>query len=369
MPQEKILKQTPLFGIHKKLGGKMVSFAGWQMPIQYPSGVVQEHLSVRNHAGLFDVSHMGEIEIRGSDAWAFAQSLITNDISRMTDGSILYTLMCMDHGGVLDDLLIYRFLEDHYFFCVNASNSKKDFQWILKRAKSFNVQVRDISSKTAQLAIQGPKSKVILECLGKFNDLKYFCFKVGNIDSIECIISRTGYTGEDGFEIYFDSVHATTLYKKITDAGKDSQLKPVGLAARDTLRMEMGYALYGQEIDETTSPLEAGLSWVVKLDNEDFVGKTALLKQKSDGLSRKLVGIKMLNRGVPRSHYPIFKDDRKIGELTSGTHSPSLKTGIGLGYVENEFCETGTKVELEIRNQRYEGELVQLPFVPSRVRK
>ena len=348
----------------------MVSFAGWQMPIHYVGGVIQEHLSVRNHAGLFDVSHMGEIDIVGRGASTLVQRLITNDVSRMIDGSILYTLMCRDHGGTVDDLLVHRFSENHYFFCVNASNSEKDFRWVEEQAKSFDVQIKNISAETAQLAIQGPCSGAILERLfGSLDDLRYYHFKTVKMDSIECIISRTGYTGEDGFEIYCEFVQAPLLYMKIMESGEDYDLKPIGLAARDTLRMEMGYALYGQEIDESILPLEAGLDWVIKMNTDDFIGKAALMRQKSAGLQRKLVGIKLLDRGVPRKHYPIFKGDRKVGELTSGTHSPSLKTGIGLGYVEKEFSATGTELELKIRSQRVKAEAVQLPFIPSRVKK
>ena len=348
----------------------MVPFAGWHMPIQYKDGVIQEHLSVRNDVGLFDVSHMGEIDVVGKGASDLVQRLITNDVSRMIDGSILYTLMCKDHGGALDDLLVYRFSENHYLFCVNASNSEKDFRWVKEQAKRFDVKTKNISAETAQLAIQGPSSEVVLESFfGSLDDLKYYHFTTGKMGSVECVISRTGYTGEDGFEIYCEFTEAPSLYMKIMKAGRDFHLKPVGLAARDTLRMEMGYVLYGQEIDESTSPLEAGLGWVIKMDTDDFLGKAALMKQKSSGLQRKLVGMRLLDRGVPRKGFSIFREDRKVGELTSGTHSPSLKSGIGLGYVEKEFSEIGTKLELEIRGQRVKAEIVRLPFIPSRVKK
>ena len=349
----------------------MVPFAGWHMPIQYPAGVIQEHLCVRNYVGLFDVSHMGEIDIAGEEAGALVQHLITNDISCMVDGSVLYTLMCRDHGGVIDDLLVYRFTDKHYFFCVNASNSDKDFQWVYDCAGNFNAQVRNISNETGQLALQGPEAEALLNglCNLPLEKMKYYHFQIGKIDGIECIISRTGYTGEDGFEIYCDVEQLILIYQKVMDAGQAFQIQPVGLGARDTLRMEMGYALYGQEIDENASPLEAGLGCVIKLNKERFFGQEALNSQKKNGLSEKLIGIKLMDRGVPRPHYSIYKEDRKIGELTSGTHSPTLKTGIGLGFVEVESAEPGTNVQVEIRNQKITAEVVRLPFVPSGVKK
>ena len=348
----------------------MVPFAGWHMPIQYPTGVIKEHLAVRNCAGIFDVSHMGEIDISGGDAGLLIQNLITNDISRMTDGSVIYTLMCNENGGVVDDLLVYRFSKNHYFLCVNASNSVKDFKWVAEQAKPFNVQTRNISAETAQLAIQGPLSESILKQLtGSLEDLKYYHFKIGKIDSIECIISRTGYTGEDGFEIYLDSTSVPKVYQKLMEAGQGHQLQPAGLAARDTLRMEMGYPLYGQEIDESVSPLEAGLGWIIKLDEKDFVGKAALEKQKLNGLQHKLIGVKLIGRGVPRPHCAILRNGQKIGELTSGTYSPSLKTGIGLGYVLRQLVKNETTIEVEIRGRKVEAEVVILPFVPSRIKK
>lgn len=349
----------------------MVPFAGWHMPIQYAKGVVQEHLAVRNSLGLFDVSHMGEIDISGEDAGKCVQYIITNDIQKMSDHSVLYSLMCYEHGGVVDDLLVYRFSENHYFLCVNASNIDKDFQWIRENAETFNVQVRNVSDATAQLAIQGPQAEPFLQKLSdvSLKDLKYYHFKTGNIQGVESIISRTGYTGEDGFEIYFDASHAECIYEQLMESGKDIPLEPIGLGARDTLRMEMGYPLYGNEISSEGSPLEAGLGWVIKLNKDNFVGKRALEKQKAKGLSRKLVGIKCLERGVPRFHYALMKNGKTVGELTSGTHSPTLKTGIGLGYLTKEIAEPGTSVQVEVRNQLYPAEVAQLPLTPSHVKK
>ncbi len=364
------LRTTPLFDAHKRLGAKMVPFAGWHMPIQY-AGVIQEHLAVRNGVGVFDVSHMGEIDIKGKDAAAFLQRIITNDLGNMADGSILYTVMCTEAGGIVDDLLVHRFAENHYFLCVNASNTEKNFQWIKGRAGSFDVSVSDISLQTAQLAVQGKHAEALLKplCDVSLEDLRYYHFKKGKIHNNDCIISRTGYTGEDGFEIYLAWDRAPEVFQGLLDAGRPWSLAPVGLAARDTLRMEMGYALYGNDISEETGPLEAGLGWVVKLGKGGFLGSEAIARKKAAGVDRKLVGLKLTGRGVPRPHYPILKDGVKVGELTSGTFSPSLGTGIGLGYVPLEHSGPGTPMEIEIRSQKAPAEVVATPFVPSHVKK
>jgi aminomethyltransferase len=364
------LKTTPLTAIHKELGGKLVPFAGWQMPIQF-QGVIQEHQCVRDGVGIFDVSHMGEIEIQGPAAKSLIQKLMTNDIDSMQDNQALYTLMCMENGGVVDDLLVHRFSENHYFLCVNASNTEKDFQWILKNADSYDATVRNTSSDTAQFAVQGKNSEALLQKLCKIplNEIKYYHFKKAKIHNFESIIARTGYTGEDGFEVYIANDHAETVFRAIIDAGKDFNLQPIGLGARDTLRMEMGYALYGNEINEDSKPLEAGLGWVIKLGKEDFIGKTELEKQKNEGNSRKLVGIRLLGRGVLRPHYRILKNGDPVGELTSGTFSPSLNTGIGLCYVSSEYTKTGTKLDVEIRKLSVPAEVVKPPFLPTRVKK
>jgi aminomethyltransferase len=364
------LKTTPLINVHKELGAKLVPFAGWNMPIQY-KGVIQEHLCVRNGVGIFDVSHMGEMDIRGKESKQLLQKLVTNDIEKMSDHSILYTVMCYEDGGVVDDLLVHRFSEDHYFLCVNAGNSDKDFQWVQKIAASFDVEVLDTSQETAQLAIQGKDSEPLLQglCDVPLNDLRYYHFKKAKIHKNDCIISRTGYTGEDGFEIYTDSSLAEPLFRKILEEGKSFNIQPIGLAARDTLRLEMGYALYGNDITAETSPLEAGLGWVVKLNKEDFIGKESLKNQKEAGLKRKLAGIKLLERGVPRPHYPVFAGGQPVGELTSGTFSPSLNMGIGLCYVSPEHSEIGTRLSVGIRNQQVPAEIVKPPFVASGVKK
>ena len=364
------LKTTPLIDIHKELEGKLVPFAGWQMPIQF-QGVMQEHQCVREGVGIFDVSHMGEIEIQGPSAKSLIQKLMTNDIDSMHDNQALYTLMCLDNGGVVDDLLVHRYSEDHYFLCVNASNAEKDFQWILKNAGSSDATIRNTSHETAQLAIQGKHSEALLQklCETPLSEMRYYHFKKEKIHNFASIIARTGYTGEDGFEVYVDSGNAEPLFRAILDAGKEFDLKPIGLGARDTLRMEMGYALYGNEINEESRPLEAGLGWVIKLEKDEFIGQEELKKQKDEGNKRKLVGILLLDRGVPRPHYRVLKNGVPVGELTSGTFSPTLNTGIGLCYVSPEYAEPGTKLEVEIRKLSVPAEIVKPPFLPTRVKK
>jgi aminomethyltransferase len=371
MNQDHSLKSTPLLDLHKELGARIVPFSGWQMPIQY-SGLIQEHLCVRNAVGLFDVSHMGEVDVRGPDALKFIQKLITNDAENMEDGSIIYSLMCYENGGVVDDLLVHKYSYDHYFLCINAGNVDKDFKWISDQAKSMDVEVTNTSDSVAQLAIQGKHAQALLQKLSDvpLDDLEYYHFKKGKIHSVDSIISRTGYTGEDGFEIYFNSDQAVSVFKKILEEGEFFGLEPIGLGARDTLRMEMGYALYGQEINADIIPLEAGLSWVVKLNKkENFIGKEAIQRLKDAGVKRRLAGVKLLDRGVPRLHYPVLTEGESIGEVTSGTFSPSLNCGIALCSVPSEYSKVGTKLEIQIRGKNIPGEVVKLPFVESRVKK
>jgi aminomethyltransferase len=371
MNQEYSLKATPLLEVHKELGARIVPFSGWQMPIQY-SGLIQEHLCVRNAVGLFDVSHMGEIDVKGPEAFKFIQKLITNDAEKMDNGSIIYSVICYENGGVVDDLLVHKFSDEHYFLCVNAGNVDKDFEWISEQAKSMDVEVVNTSDSIAQLAIQGRHAQALLQKLSdvSLDGLEYYRFIEGKIHSVDSIISRTGYTGEDGFEIYFDAEQAVTVFKKIIEEGKPFELEPIGLGARDTLRLEMGYSLYGQEISENINPLEAGLSWVVKLNKkENFIGKEAIQNFKDAGVKRRLAGVKLMERGVPRSHYPVLCNGDSVGEVTSGTFSPSLNCGVALCSVSSEYSKVGTKLDIQIRGKNVPGEVVKLPFVESRVKK
>lgn len=365
------LKTTPLLDLHKELGAKLVPFAGWNMPIQF-AGVLSEHTCVRERVGLFDVSHMGEIEVKGKDAKNFLQFLLSNNVEKMFDGSILYSLMCYETGGVVDDLLAYRFSENHYFLCVNASNSDKDYDWIARHASSFNVNIKNTSSETSQLALQGPDAKNVLQslCDISLDDLSYYNFRKGMVNNVESLISRTGYTGEDGFELYLSPEKVSEVFRSLMEQGRSYGVQPIGLGARDTLRIEMGYPLYGNEIDNNPTPLDAGLGWVIKFDKGEFLGRGSLLKQKEQGsLRRKLVGLKLLTRGVPRAHYQVFKNGESVGEVTSGTFSPTLNTGVGLCYVSSEYSDIGNHLDVKIRDQLVATEVIQLPFVPSHVKK
>ena len=365
------LKATPLLGLHKELGAKLVPFVGWNMPIQF-AGVLSEHTCVRERVGLFDVSHMGEIEVKGKDAKKFLQFLLSNNVEKMFDGSILYSLMCYETGGVVDDLLAYRFSENHYFLCVNASNSDKDYDWIARHASSFNVNIKNISSETSQLALQGPDAKNVLQslCDISLDDLSYYNFRKGMVNNVESLISRTGYTGEDGFELYLSPEKVSEVFRSLMEQGRSYGIQPIGLGARDTLRIEMGYPLYGNEIDNNPTPLDAGLGWVIKFDKGEFLGRGSLLKQKEQGSPRrKLVGLKLLTRGVPRAHYQVFKNGESVGEVTSGTFSPTLNTGVGLCYVSSEYSDIGNHLDMKIRDQLVATEVIQLPFVPSHVKK
>jgi aminomethyltransferase len=361
------LKSTPLNKAHRDLGARMVDFGGWDMPVQY-SGVIEEHLAVRNAAGLFDVSHMGEIEVRGQGALAYIQQLTINDASRLVDGQVQYSAVCYENGGVVDDVTLYRFSEEHYMFCVNASNIDKDYSWmqeILRKGQFADVELANISDSVGQIALQGPKADVILARLTDFDlaSIPYYHFAEDQINGTNCIISRTGYTGEDGFELYCAADKTESLWNALLDAGTADGLVPVGLGARDTLRLEKKYALYGHEISSEITPLEAGLGWITKLDKPSFVGREALLAMKEKGVPRRLVGIKMTDPGIPREGYSLFAGDEEIGVVTSGTMSPSLKVGIALGLVSADHAAIGTELSVGIRNRQAKAEVVKTPFV------
>ena len=357
------LKKTPLYNVHKELGGKIIDFSGWALPVQY-EGIISEHQAIRNAVGLFDVSHMGEIEISGGDAASFVQRLITNDISNLIDNQIIYSPMCNHDGGILDDLLVYKYNSKHYLLVVNAGNTQKDYNWIIKNSQDWDVSIKDLSNKYSLLALQGPKAE---EVLGQaidmdLSELKFFYFNPeANIQGINVLVSRTGYTGEDGFEIYCANEDVAKLWDLLLNLGKDFGIQPAGLGARDTLRFEAGLPLYGNEISEDITPLEGGLSFFVKLDKGDFIGKEALLKQREEGLKRKLVGIE-LERGIPRQGYWVLLDGRPIGEITTGYRSPTLKTNIAMALIEKEQATLGQEVQVEIRKKVFTGKIVSKNF-------
>jgi aminomethyltransferase len=356
------MKQTPLYAAHRRAGGRMVEFAGWEMPVQY-SGVIAEHLAVRSHAGLFDVSHMGEIVVRGSGAEALCQRLTANDVARMKVSQAQYNLLLNDHGGVVDDVIFYKRQPDDFLICVNASNSEKDFHWFRHHATG-EVQVENVSAHYAQLALQGPLAEKILQPLTRIDlaGVKPFYFAQGELAGTHCLIARTGYTGEAGFELYCSWQDAGKLWDDLLDAGSPAGLVPVGLGARDTLRLEKAYPLYGHELDDSTTPLEAGLDWVVKFSKGSFIGCEVLLRQKQEGVKCKLVGLELIEPGIARSEYRLLKDGQCIGRVTSGTRSPTLGRSIALGYVAVEEARAENILEVEIRNKPVRAKIVPLPF-------
>lgn len=358
-----MLKRTPLYEEHIRLSARMVEFAGYEMPVQY-TGVVEEHLACRGSAALFDISHMGEFSFTGPQALSYLESITANEVSRLTDGQAQYSLLLNPMGCVIDDIIVYRLHASHFLMVVNASNIEKDWAWV-NAHKRVNVVCHNDSHETALIAIQGPKAKEILQPFVESNldNLKSFHFLVCNwAGGKKYWVSQTGYTGEDGFEIFCDSNEAAPLWQKLLEVGSPLGLTPAGLGARDTLRLEMRYSLYGHEITEETGALEAGLGWVVKLEKGDFIGKNALLKIKEEGLKRKLVGFKLLDKGVPRQGYAIMNHGKEIGFVTSGTHSPSLGQPIGLGYVPVAYTSLGTKFFIDIRKTPRLAEVVETPF-------
>jgi aminomethyltransferase len=358
------LKRTPLYGQHVALNARMVEFGGWEMPVQY-SGIISEHQAVRSQAGLFDVSHMGEFKVEGEDALAFLQQLVPNDVSRLVLHQALYTQLCRADGNVIDDLLIYYLASNHYMLVVNASNIDNDYHWVQEQARHFqHVSISNQSETTALMALQGPRAQEILQALTDvdLSSIGYYHSLPGLVDNVNCIISRTGYTGEDGFELYCSAADAEQLWSKLLSFGQPFGLVPAGLGARDTLRLEAGLCLYGHELDEQTNPLEARLGWTVRLKKGDFIGREALLKIKEQGPARLLVGIELLERGVPRSGYAIYAQDQQIGHVTSGAPGPTVQKNIGMGFVETEYAVAGTPISVDIRGKRIAAQIVALPF-------
>jgi aminomethyltransferase len=358
------MKKTKFFNVHEKLRAKIVEFAGYLMPIQYTS-IIAEHKTVRNSVGVFDVSHMGEIFISGKNALDFVQYITINDSSKLIPGRVQYSAMCYNDGGIVDDLLVYKISTTEFMLVVNASNISKDFEWMLKN-NTFGVEIKNLSDEYSLLAVQGPKSKEVIQKLCENTlDIDYYHFIKTKICGYNMIVSRTGYTGELGYELYFkgDEEIAEDVWNKIFEAGKEFDIQPVGLGARDTLRLEMGFCLYGNDIDQNTNPLEAGLGWITKLNKDNFVGKNALLKVKKDGLKRKLVALLSDEKCFPRHGYDLTVSGNKVGVITSGTVSPVLDKAIALGYVDSKFTQDGSIINFSIRGKEIPAKIVKLPFV------
>lgn len=354
--------KTPLYDIHVASGGKIVPFAGYLLPIQYETGVIKEHMAVRTQCGLFDVSHMGEILLTGPDALKNLNMLLTNDYTVMENGQARYSPMCNEEGGVVDDLIVYKIRDEQYFIVVNASNKDKDYEW-MKAHVTGDAVLEDISAKVAQLALQGPRAMDILRKIAREEDIpgKYYTCKFNClIDGMRCIISKTGYTGEDGVEIYLAAEDAPRLWNLLIENGKDEGLIPCGLGARDTLRLEASMPLYGHEMDDTVSPKEAGLGFFVKMDKDDFIGKKAL--EEKGPLTRRRRGLKVTGRGIVREQQAVYADGRQIGMTTSGTHCPYLGYPIAMALLDIEYKEPGTPVEVEVRGRRVAAEIVNMPF-------
>ncbi|ODS87670.1 MAG: glycine cleavage system protein T [Chryseobacterium sp. SCN 40-13] len=358
------MKRTPLFNKHVSLGAKMVPFAGFEMPVQY-SGLTEEHFAVREKAGLFDVSHMGQFFIEGPGAKDLLQYVATNNADALKDGKAQYTCLTNENGGIVDDLIVYKMADEKYFVVVNASNIDKDWNHISNH-NTFGAIMTNASDEMSLLAIQGPKATEILQKLTpvQLQDLPYYHFTIGEVAGVQdVIISNTGYTGSGGFEIYFKNEDAEKLWDDLMSAGEEFRMLPCGLGARDTLRLEKGFCLYGNDLDDNTTPLEAGLGWITKFD-KDFVAKDILEKQKSEGVTKKLAGFEMQEKAIPRNGYPVVDAEGKtIGKVTSGTMSPMKKTGIGLAYLDTDFTKVGTEIFIQIRNKNIPAQVVKPPFV------
>ena len=357
------LKKTPLYDVHLGLGAKMVPFAGYEMPVQYPTGITAEHHAVREAAGLFDVSHMGEFLVHGPQALHLVQRVSVNDAASLAVGQCQYSAMCAEDGGTRDDVVVYR-MPDHYMLVVNASRRAQDWEWIVKHAEGLDVTLEDPSDEIGLLALQGPRAQEVLDPLTEvgLDDIAYYHFAEGTVAACAATISRTGYTGEDGFELYVAEADTVAVWNAVLEQGEGCGLLPTGLGARDSLRLEVGFALYGNDLDEEHSPLAGRLGWVVKLDKGEFSGRDALVRQKEEGVPRRLVGIRLTERGFPRPGYPIVYDGNEVGVVTSGTVSPSLGYGVAMGYVPAELMGPDTEVGVRIRDKVIPGVVARLPF-------
>lgn len=365
------IKKTALYDAHKRYGGKLIEFAGWQLPVQY-RGIVEEHEAVRSAAGLFDVSHMGEIIIFGLQAEEFLQYLVTNDVMTATDNQIIYALMCYEDGGVVDDVLIYKYSPQYFYVVVNASNIDKDYEWIVKNSVGYNVDIENISERVSQIAIQGPKSESILQKLTEadLSRLKFLNFiDSTHVAGIKCLLSRSGYTGEDGFELYASNEHIEKLWEALLVNGKEYGLEPAGLGCRDTLRFEACLPLYGNEISKDITPLEAGLGIFVKFDKMNFIGKEALLRQKHNGLQRKIAAFEMVDRGIPRHGYEVLSDGKVVGRVTTGYLCPTLRKNLGLALIESNYCELGNAIDIMIRSRPAGAKIISKKFYNKNYKK
>lgn len=359
------MKQTQFYAFHLSHGAKMVPFAGFQMPVEY-TGVSQEHINVRENVGIFDVSHMGEIWIKGPEAFELVQRISSNDVALLQAGQVQYSCLPNDRGGIVDDLLVYKYEEEKFLLVVNASNTEKDHHWILEQ-NTRGALVENASDQISQLAVQGPNATALLQKLSSvdLSQVPYYHFVTAELAGVkDVIISNTGYTGAGGFELYMHNDNAAQIWERLFEAGEEMRVQPAGLAARDTLRLEMGFCLYGNDINDTTSPLEAGLGWITKFtEGNNFIHRAELEQQKAAGVSKRLVGFELLERGIPRQHYPILDlDGQSIGEVSSGTMSPMLKKGIGMGYVKTEHAKKDTEIRIGIRNKQVAARVVKPPF-------
>jgi aminomethyltransferase len=361
-PEGVELKRTALNAVHKAAGARLVEFGGWEMPVEY-TGIREEHLAVRTRAGLFDVSHMGEIEVRGREALGLLQWVTSNDVSRLKDFQAQYSALMYPQGSAVDDCIVHRFGEDHYFLCVNAANTDKDFDWIV-RNNSFDAEVRNVSAEYTQLALQGPRAEEILARVtsADLRVLRYFWFRRAKCGGVEGLLARTGYTGEDGFEFYLPPAEAECVWSQLLEAGKPEGLIPAGLGARNTLRLEAAYPLYGHELNEETTLLEANLGWICKLEKGGFLGREALLKQRQQGTRKNLVGFEMTDRGIARDGYSVLVDGQAVGRVTSGSYAPYLGKSIGLAYVLPEHGAVGREIQIDIRGKAVSALQVPLPF-------
>ncbi len=369
MTSDTVSKRTPLYDVHCQLNARIIPFGGWDMPVSY-SGIIEEHLRVRSHAGLFDVSHMGEVEIHGPRAEAAVQYLTLNDVSGLQDFQLQYSALCNESGGLIDDITICRLAADRFLIIINAGNIDKDVAWIQQHLPA-GAEATNLSDQKALLALQGPSAETILQRLtpAALSALDYYHATPARVADLEVLISRLGYTGEDGFEMMVDGQHAVALWQALMEAGQPETLLPVGLGARDTLRLEARYLLYGVDMDESHTPFEVGLNWLTKLDKGPFIGRDALIRAKAEGVPQRLVGFVLKERGIARAHYRVMDGETPIGTVTSGTMSPSLEQAIGTAFVPRAYTKVGSEFAIEIRNKAIPAEVVRAPFVPRRVKR